>query len=64
MRRAAIEFKISQPITFGWHMKHILVYGLLTGGLWLFTGYPLCLAGKRRANTRIAGGYAEMGVYR
>jgi hypothetical protein len=35
------------PISIGWYTKHMIA-GFCTGGLWLITGYPLCLRAKRR----------------
>lgn len=32
------------------HAKHIF-WGCLTGGLWLITGYPICVILNRRART-------------
>lgn len=34
------------------HLKHIVLGGLLSGGLWWFTGYPLCVLLNRRVRTR------------
>lgn len=34
------------------HLRHI-VWGCLTGGLWLVTGYPVCVLLNRRARARI-----------
>lgn len=31
------------------HLRHILLGGLLTGGIWWFTGYPICAWRNRRA---------------
>jgi hypothetical protein len=33
------------------HLKHI-TWGVLTGGLWLITGYPVCVLLNRRARWR------------
>lgn len=32
------------------HAKHI-IWGFLTGGVWLFTGYPICVWLNRRVRS-------------
>lgn len=52
------------------HLRHILLGGLLTGGIWWFTGYPICVLRNRRTRliTTITqaepngfGGFGEYG---
>lgn len=51
---------ITRPVSLGlgFHIKHVVLGVLFTGGIWLFTGYPLAIHSARRRMTRVSTEYA------